>query len=273
MPTISNMLGGTYSLYKNAQQNGTLFNSSKALISNTGATASMFNNFYSSQSSAASAASGIGEVSANVRSLLSSYDKTSKTFYSEFDSAMSNLKDSAAAIKRMDFNVGGASAVTTTENEDGTTTTKKSEALVSALKAVEQLASDYNDAIDFFSDNGEVSKRMGRLESLFADTTYRSGQYDSIGLKVDGSGKFSIDEDKLTKAITEDPDKVSRVLSGLADKAEGHVDVATSQRDRLFPSVNAMFGSQLSTASVYTGSAYARMSGYGNVGNLLNMMF
>ena len=265
MPTIHSMMSSTYMMYRFAQKNGaSLFGS---------ASASGFNPYASSSSSTSSVLSGLTGISTSKRELLSDYASTSKRFYTEFDSTMKDLRDSAQAIKRMDFHMG-KDAVTTSENEDGTTSVKKSEEMVAALKAVENLASDYNDAIDFFADNGDVSKRMGRLQTSFADTTYRSGIYGSIGIVVDAkTGKMTIDEDKLTKAIVDSPERVSGILGkhGLADKAESHISQANSERNRLFPSVQSMFGSDLSKSAVYSGRSLLNISRYANVGNLLNM--
>lgn len=267
MPTIHSMLSGTYNMYKSAQNNGSLFQSAKS-------SGNMFRTVSSAAQSASNTLSGLQGINTSTKELISSYSEARDSFYEEFDDAMGALKDSAAAIKKMDFKVG-ENAVTTKENEDGTTTTKKSDELVAALKAVEKFASDYNDAIDFFSDNRDVSKRVSRMQSVFSDTTYRSGSLESIGIQVNSkTGKMSIDEDKLTKAITESPEKVSSVLgkNGLADKAESHVGIANSQRDRLFPSVTSMIGSDLKSSSVYSGSSLLNISKYASMGSFLNTM-
>jgi len=266
MPTIHSMVSSTYMMYKYAQRSGnSLFQSSASRS---------FNPYAGSSFGAGSILSGMNGITASSRELLSGYAATSKKFYAEFDSTMDNLKDSAQAIKRMDFHVG-EDAVTTTENEDGTTTVKKSDALVTALKAVENLASDYNDVIDFFGEHGDISKRMGQLQTMFADTGYRSGSYRSIGIVVDaGTGKMTIDEDKLTKAITESPDQVSSILgkNGLAGKAEAHISMAEHERNRIFPSVSAMLGSPLPSGTLYSGKSLLNLSKYVSIGNFLNLL-
>ena len=281
MPTINNMLSGTYSLYKTSYANGTLFNNSNSLIGNSGredSISTLWNQYSSYKSNADTALSGLKMVNSNMSSLVSSYDKAKNAFNSEFDQTMSNLKKSAENIKGYDFNVG-ENALTTTESVDAdgnkVTTTTKSDKLVAALKAVEDFASNYNDAIDFFNDNSDVSKRIGRMGTMFGDTTYRQANYQSIGLQVQNDGTLKIDEDRLTKAITENPDKVSSVLGkdGLAGKAEDHISVANNQRDRLFPSAQTLIGNDLTTAAIYTGTSYRNMSSYANIGNLINIMF
>lgn len=267
MPTINSMLNGTYNLYKNAQSNGTLFQSNK---NNN----DMFQRVFSASQDANSTLSGLQGVSANTKELISSYEEARAEFNEGFEDAMGALKKASSAIKAMDFNVG-KEALTTKENEDGTTTTTKSKELTVALKSVEDMVKSYNDAIDFFADNAAVSKRVGRMQSLFSDTTYRADQYGSVGISVNSSnGKLSIDEDKLTKAMMESPDKVSRVLGtdGLAAKAESNMSIANSQKNQLFPSVNSMIGSDLKSSSVYSGSSLLNLSKYSTTGGLLNMM-
>ena len=264
MPTINNMLSGTNSLIGTSTKQDSISN--------------LWSQYGSYKSNADSALSGLSMISSNVSSLVASYDKAKNTFYSEFDQTMSDLKQSSNNIKNYDFNVG-EDALTTTEtvDKDGNTvtTTTKSDKLVAALKAVEEFASDYNDAINFFNDNSDVSKRIGRMGTMFGDTTYRNASYRQIGLQVSGDGTLKIDEDKLTKAITENPDKVSSVLGkdGLAGKAEDHISVANNQRDRLFPSAQTLIGNDLSSAAIYTGTSYRNMSNYANIGNLINIMF
>ena len=281
MPTINNMLSGTYSLYKSSYANGTLFNNSNSLIGSSTKQDSIskpWSQYGSYKTNADSALSGLSMISSNVSSLVSSYDKAKNTFYDEFDQTMSDLKQSSNNIKNYDFNVG-ENALTTTESvdEDGNkiTTTTKSDKLIDALKAVEEFASNYNDAINFFNDNSDISKRIGRMGTMFGDTTYRNANYRQIGLQVSSDGTLKIDEDKLTKAITENPDKVASVLGkdGLAGKADNHISVANNQRDRLFPTAQTLIGNDLSSAAIYTGTSYRNMSNYSNIGNLINIMF
>lgn len=290
MATINNMMSGTYNLYKSSYANGTLFSNFNAQSSskNQSNISKLWSNFNSFKSNANSALSGLSEISTNVRNLVKSYDDTKNTFYSEFDDTMSNLKSSTENIKNYNFNVG-ANALTTSEtvDEDGNKVTNKTrnEDLTNALKAIEKFASDYNDSIDFFNNNSDVSKRIGRMATMFSDTTYRSGNYHTIGIQIQNDGKIKIDEDKLTKVLTEDADnaietgnfssRVANILGkdGLAGKAEDHISVATSQRDRLFPSADTLIGKDLSSAAIYTGTSYRNMSSYQNLGNLINMMF
>lgn len=231
------------------------------------------------QNNAAQALSGLTEIGTNVRSLLSSYDDAKSAFNSEFGENMDALSKSAAKVKEYNFSVDKDTAITTTDSTDDdgkvTTTTTYSKELQSALDTVKSLVDDYNSSVKFLNDNSSVSKRTERLAQTFGDTTYRSSLYESVGLSTKSDGSLEIDEDKLAKAIVNDPDKVSRILGkdGLAGKAESHVSFANSQKDSLFPTAQKMFGNQLTTAQIYTGSAFRNMTSLNNVGNLLNMMF
>ena len=272
MSTIYSMTQSTYSMYKYAQKNGaSLFGSTSASSSSSSA----WNPYSSTSSASSSVLSGLNGIRTSTQGLLSDYATASKTFYTDFDSTMKDLKGSAQAVSKLDFSsiASEKDALTTAENADGTTSTKMSKSLTDAVGAVKQLVSDYNDAIDFFSDNSDVSKRVGRMQDMFADTSYRSGSYSSIGITVGDGGKLSVDEDRLAKAITESPEKVSGILGkyGLSGKAEDHVSVANGQRDQLFPSVDTMLGSQLKSSSVYTGSSLLSLSKYASMGNFLNM--
>ena len=165
--------------------------------------------------------------------------------------------------------------VGTSTDKTGATVTKSfnNSDLKDAMKTVEDFVTAYNDSIDFFSQNGSVSKRVSHMAQVFGDATYRAKSYESIGISVNSDGTLKVDEDKLTKALSDSPGNVSNVLDGLADKAESHISTAKSQRSLLFPSAKSMLGDQLSTAAIYTGNAYQRMSSFNNVGNLISMMF
>lgn len=173
----------------------------------------------------------------------------------------------------------GNGAITRTETYDAegnkNITTAYSKIMQSALKTVQDFVDNYNGSLEFFQDNSAVSGRVGRMAEVFGDTTYRAESYQSIGINVAGDGSLSIDQEKLAHAIVDNPERVSNVLgdTGLADKADSHINVANSQRSQLFPSAQSMFGDELSTASFYTSSAYLKVNNFSNLGNLVNMMF
>lgn len=173
----------------------------------------------------------------------------------------------------------GNGAITKTETYDSEGNkridTAYSKIMQSALRTVQDFVDNYNSSIEFFQDNSAVSSRVGRMAEVFGDTTYRATSYQAIGINVNDDGTLAIDQEKLAKAIVDNPGQVSSTLggTGLADKAESHVNVANSQRSQLFPSAQSMFGEELSTASFYTSGAYLNMTAASNLGNLVNMMF
>ena len=267
-----------------ATQYSYLFNSNSA-SSNTNQTAGQksINSLWSSYSNNASstsmnALSGLSEIKAGVSSVVASYNDAKDAFYTEFDENMSDLSKAAEKVQKYDFKVD-ENAITTskTTDKDGktTTTTNYSDKMKDALDTVKSFVTSYNDTVNFLSDNSSVSNRVSRLAKSFSDATYRSADYSSIGINVKSDGILSIDEEKLANTIVNDPSKVSRLVGsdGLAATAESHISQANSQRDSLFPSAKSMLGDQLSTAALYTGGTYAKMTSISNVGNLVNMMF
>lgn len=279
MPRISEMTHNSYLMYKMAQKNGvSMFGSGAADKSSSSYKSSDANPIGNLYSSTASTLSGLSDINTNRRELVSSYDSAAKTFKAEFGSAMKDLKGSIAEMKKLDFNIGPDAITTKSATaEDGTvsTSTEYSKELQEVLDSIKGFADDYNAATSLFKDYSDVSKKMKLMANVFGDTTARASTYAKIGLNVGSDGKISIDEEKLAKAITETPSRVKAMLGkdGLAGKAESHVQFAQGQSERLFPSINTMFGSQLKKANVYTGSAMLRMSGYSNLGNLVSMMF
>lgn len=275
MSTISSMARSNYMMLKYAQNNGkSLFASNvssgrSSLLSNGN---SLWGNYASSHGSATSTMSGLFGVRSAMNDMVKSYDTAAKVFHEDFASTMEDLSKASSAIKGMNFEVGDASAVSSVTNEDGTVTTKKSETLTEALKGIEDFASKYNDAIDFFNNNADISKSMKNMTNVFSDTTYRSGLLSSIGIAVGNDGKMKLDEDVLTKSLTENPAKVERILGkgGLASKADQHISFARAQQNRLFPSITTALGSATKSGAVYSGNSLLNLSSYSNIGNLLN---
>ena len=253
MPTIRQMYAGTYNFYKTAYQNGQIFRKS----SNKNSAQNL--NFSSMTSSA--------------KDLLETYNTTKNTFNSEFDEKISALKNSAKNVKNFDFNVGENSVEKVEkigENGEKIFETKYSEKMTDALKTVENFLSDYNDAINFFDENSSVSNRVKNLSMSFSDTKYFSKNYSEIGVEVAKDGTMKIDEEKLVDAINKNPQKVSRLMENLSNRAERKISSANSQKNNLFPSARQMLGKN------YTSALYGKnnlINSYENVGNLINFMF
>ena len=263
-------------MLNSANRYGYLFNNSASQKQNS--INSLWSNYGNFQNNAASNLGALTELKQNAAAVVDSYNEAKDTFYTEFDSNMSALKESANAMKNLKFDVG-ENPITKTEvtGEDGKTETKTtySKGMQSALDSIKSFISDYNDALSFLKDNSAVSGRVEKMASNFGDTTYRSSLYEQVGISVGSDGKLSINEEMLANTIAEIPDKVSRILGkdGLADKALQHVDTANGQRNNLFPSAKSMLGNQLDAVDLYTGKSMINMTNISNVGNLVNMMF
>ena len=298
MATISAMANNTYSLYKFAMKNGAssadLANSANSNVNSmsnssvnswydytstkqTKRSAGSMSSLYSS-SSAASDLHSLNTVKSGMSGLLASYNDASQTFHAEFNSSMQDLYSAAAKIGKTNFNVGENAITETKETgKDGKAVTvyNYNDSLKTAIANVTDLVDKYNKARGFFDDNKDISVRVKDMASVFADTTYRAGSYQQIGITVAGDGKMSVNTEMLAKAITEKPSTVASVVGdfGLAGKAKDHVAYAESQQDKLFPSVSQMLGDELKTTNLYTGSAVLNMTNYANVGNLVDMFF
>ncbi len=276
MSTISSMARNNYLMLRYAQNTGqSLFNTGKSAnktFSLWSDGSSMLGGYGLLGSISSSSMSGLMGLRSGMTELVKSYDSTAKAFKTEFSDTMSDLSKASADIKKINFDVGGKSALTQTTSEDGTVTTTKSSELVDALKGIEDFASKYNDAIGFFKDNADLSKYMKIIANTFSDTTYRAKQFSGIGIVVGNDGKMKIDEDVLTKALTEKPSKVGRLLGkdGLAGMADRHISFAKSQQNRLFPSISSALGINGKSSSLYSSNSLMRMSGYSSLGNLFN---
>ena len=276
MATISSMANNTYTMLTMAQNNGlSMFGSNTAASAKSG---DIWSNYGNSSAAASAMMSGISEVSSSKRELLASYDNAAKGFKAEFSSTMSDLSSSIKDMKKLDLNVG-ENAITqkTVTAEDGTTSqkTEYSKPMQAALDTIGKFVDNYNSAVDLLGEYSDVSKRISQLASVFGDTTARAENYAKIGLDVGKDGKLTINEEKLAKAIQVSPGRVENILGkdGLTGKAENHVNFAQGQEDKLFPSVDTMFGKQLKQASVYSGNSLLQLHSIANMGNFVNMMF
>ena len=258
---LSNLVGSFDSAY-----------ASKKTTAAQDSISSLWSGYTNSYSSGLANLSALSGVSSSAAGLVNSYNEAKSTFDTQFKAYMGDLQKSAQTVRNMSYEF---SADDITEAEDGTKT--YSDGLKSAIKNVKQLVSDYNDALDLTSDYSSVGRRMESLHKSFADTTYRADTYKQLGITVDSkTGKMSVDEDKLATALTENGDRVKNALgaNGLAGKAEQHLAQANSQSDKLFPSLQSMFGNSIKTASAYTNPRVLSASvQYGMIGNLFSSMF
>ena len=148
---------------------------------------------------------------------LKDYKQKSEKFYSNFFPEMNDLKTSASTLAATDFSSKDTSSI---------------------VKNVKQFASDYSSTVNFLTTNKSVSTGVSNLATSFSSTKYNSRAYDSIGIKVDSSGRLTVDETKLTSALSSDADRVKELLggsNGLASKTVGRVNVAENTASNLVP--------------------------------------
>lgn len=288
--TANSIARQNYTMLNFAEKNGAnLFGGANAtsLFGNTNtnkktdAVSRLWNNYTNGGSDNGINAKNVYDIKQSAAELTASYDDAKKTFMMEYDSTMADLSKSVKNFGKINFDVGEDALTKTTNtvtDKNGKTSTetvlKMNDALKSAVNGVSELVKNYNDAVDLFKDNESISDRMKNMKNLFSDTTYRAGNYGEIGISVKSDGKLEIDEEKLAESIVNNPNKVSRVLgndNGLAAKADSHMNIANIQKDKLFPSIETMFGNQLKTASAYTGKAMLAMNKYSNMGDIFNI--
>lgn len=157
-----------------------------------------------------------------------------------FDDAMTNLKNSAAKVKNLDFSE---------EN---------------SVETVKNFLNDYNDAINFFDENSSISSRIGNLSKNFSSTTYFSKIYSEVGISTNSDGTMNLDEEKFSAAVEKNSAKVSRIFDSLANKADANVMTANLRKNSLFPAAKNVFG------------LYGKnnlLNSYLSTGNFLNFMF
>ena len=235
-----------------------------------GLSSSKENTAWSSISSAASTglsyATAVASNRNSLSSVLSDYDAAKKQFTKEYDAAMGDLGKAAIALMNTNFRV----APEGTSDEDAEKNTQ------AAVGAVQDFAKAYNETISFLKDNKDVSKRVAALGNSFNDASYFAKSLSTAGVSVKSNGELSVDTERLTKALKENPSSVEAALGkgGFADRTAGKAENAQRQSDKMFPSVSSMLGSSVSDAKrMYSANTINRSMAYENVGTMLNMYF
>lgn len=274
MATVSATARNTGMMYQFAAKsmNGNTSNRSmQGLLGGLSSSNSAWSNITSAASSGLSYASAVASNRTSLSSLLSEYDETKKKFTTEYDSAMGDLAKATKTLKNTNFNV---SEVGKLEGEDAEK--KIEENTKAAVGAVENFAKKYNATVSFLKDNKDVSNRVSTLSNNFNDAGYFAKSLSKIGVTVKSTGELSVDTERLTKALKDDPKSVENILGkdGFAGRTEKKVENAQRQGDKMFPSVSSMMGSSVSDAKrMYSANTVNRSMGYESVGSLLNMYF
>ncbi len=252
--------------------NGNTSNRSmQGLLGGLSSSNSAWSNITSAAGSGLSYASAVASNRTSLSSLLSEYDETKKKFTTGYDSAMGDLSKATKALKNTNFNV---SEVGKLEGEDAEK--KIEENTKAAVGAVQDFAKKYNEAVSFLKDNKDVSNRVSALSNSFNDAGYFAGSLSKVGVTVKSTGELSVDTERLTKALKDDPKSVENILGkdGFAGRTEKKVENAQRQSDKMFPSVSSMMGASVSDAKrMYSANTVNRSMAYESVGSLLNMYF
>ena len=247
--------------------NGNTSNRSmQGLLGGLSSSNSAWSNITSAAGNGLSYASAVASNRTSLSSLLSEYDETKKKFSAEYDSAMGDLGKAANALKNTNFRV----APEGTSDEDAEKNTQ------AAVGAVQDFAKKYNETVSFLKDNKDVSNRVSALSNSFNDAGYFASSLSKVGVTVKSTGELSVDTERLTKALKDDPKSVENILGkdGFAGRTEKKAENAQRQSDKMFPSVSSMMGSSVSDAKrMYSANTINRSMAYENVGTMLNMYF
>ena len=108
-----------------------------------------------------------------------------------------------------------------------------------ALSNVRNLVARFNDAVNYFNENRGVSDRMNALAGSFDRTENFAGSLNSVGISFNENGRLTVNETRLSDALNENSANVNALLgrNGLAGRLDRSIELATSQRENLFPSV------------------------------------
>ena len=178
-----------------------------------------------------------------------------------------DLAKAAKTLKNTNFNVSEGGEADADKIEENTK---------AAVGAVQDFAKKYNETVSFLKDNKDVSNRVSALSNSFNDAGYFASSLSKVGVTVKSTGELSVDTERLTKALKDDPKSVENILGkdGFAGRTEKKAENAQRQSDKMFPSVSSMMGSSVSDAKrMYSANTVNRSMGYESVGSLLNMYF
>ena len=234
--------------------------------------------------------------------LLAEYTDAKKSFETGMDTALGGAKNAAASLKSVDFIKERKEAPEASEKKKETAPAAKSLAQQTgpgektaaplakkheeaqekadkeeerkALKAVEEFVDRYNKAAKFFAKHQDVSEHVASLASVFDDTSRSVGTLSAIGVTSDEEGTLRVDAERLEESLRERPESVEYALGadGLAGRAEKSIDLASFNRDKLFPSISSIIEANRDAAkSMYSGQAEHAQDDYGSRGSMLNM--
>lgn len=156
------------------------------------------------------------------------YKEDSEKFTSQFESKLSELKNSSKKLKAY-----SEDSVFLNNNGD-----EKSQNRV--IEAVKDFADDYNNTLKFLDENSSVSDKVSDLSNSYKTIRYNSAELDEIGINVDSkTGFLSVNEKKLSSAVKNNLKNVRKVLGtssdGIANKIYNKTTVAMIDSKDYYP--------------------------------------
>ena len=120
----------------------------------------------------------------------------------------------------------------------------REENISAALSNVKNFVNTFNSTVDYLNENRGMSNRMNALATNFGDNDNLTQSLDSVGISVNEGGKLRVNENKLADALDENSSNVNAVLgqNGLAGRMSRNVELANSQRENLFPTIEDYAG-------------------------------
>ncbi|MBP2632183.1 MAG: Flagellar hook-associated protein 2 C-terminus [Firmicutes bacterium] len=224
--SVTSLSQSSYLTYKTGRSNRAFFSISTSLYrSKNDDTSDLRSTFFTADQYSSSRNTNLLEDALTKRlaeqkqtlATLKAYSEKSDKFYSKFFPTMSNLKTSANTLADTDFSASDKSSI---------------------MKDVKQFTSDYNSTVDFLANNASTSTGLLKLSISFSSTKFNSRAYGSIGIKVDTSGRLSVDEAKFAASLADAPDQVNQLIGGshgLAAKTMRQTKIALTNTNNLVP--------------------------------------
>lgn len=221
MSTVGEMSRSSYMAFKLGQQNSVFASLNTQGLFGDGQNNSLFSgsSIFVNRSDLNLLKSAISKQLAEKKDTfteLDSYTDTANKFYTGFFTNTKDLQSSSKTLANTDFSSG--------KTED-------------IVKSVKQFADDYNKTNSFLKDNAKLSSRISNLAMSFDSAKYSRNSLESIGVNVDSSGKLSVDEAKLSSALSENSKEVGNILGkkGLANQTYNKVAAAMDNSADLVP--------------------------------------
>lgn len=189
-------------------------------------------------------------MSSNLKNAL---DPTTKT---EAKNASYTVNGTDFTSQTNNIKVGDSGSVNVTLKAAGETTLGKGEMdTKSVVDAVKTFANDVNNALSFLKSNSNKSTAVRGLTNSLSTFRYRESSFRDIGIEISGS-KMKVNEEKLTKALKDNPDRVKNLLggnSGFAAETNKTVTSALQKQTQFMPPPNIDTGSSFSYSNNSSG--------------------